>query len=91
MLELCGIAYTASEVLGWGYGSAPVQPVIWRAGQSGERIVGELDRVFGCATIELGNGRRRALPVSRAPLQYSSPTYAKTFVRGRAARQFLRQ
>lgn len=97
VLTYCGVPYSAADIRGWDYqlgmtalaGAADrdVHPT-WRIGQSGAEIIGELDRVFGCATIELGDGRVVRFPYSLAPYQYVNPVYAKTFTRGQAGATF---
>lgn len=88
ILSFCGISYTASDISGWGYVLGQVSPIIWSAGQSGAAMLGELDRVFHCATIEVGDGRIVRFPYHLSPYQYTSPTYAKTFTRGQKGVSF---
>jgi hypothetical protein len=97
ILTFCGITYTPADIQGYGYtiGTAPLHGALatdvrpyWRAGQSGAEMLQELDRVFGCATIELGNGRIQRFHYTLAPYRYDDPSYAKTFVRGQAGVTF---
>ncbi|HEY7117528.1 MAG TPA: hypothetical protein VH475_13150 [Tepidisphaeraceae bacterium] len=97
ILDFCDIDYTAGDIHGWNYqlgmhdlagGEGDDEQPYWRAGQSGAQIIGELDRVFACATIELGDGRILRFPYSRAPYLYVDPVYAKTFTRGQAGVSF---
>jgi hypothetical protein len=75
LLTLCGVSYTASDIGGWGYQLGQIKPVYWRVGQQAIEVISELDRVFACATIELGNGRIVRFPYSKVPADYASGQY----------------
>jgi hypothetical protein len=75
LLTLCGISYTSGDIGGWGYQLGQVKPVYWRVGQPAIEVISELDRVFGCATIEIGNGRVVRFPYSKVPEDYASGKY----------------
>lgn len=82
ILDLCNVPFDPDDILGWGYVLGQVQGVVWTPGTSGASMVGELDRVFNCATLELGSGRVFRIPYNRSPYQYPSPTYAATYRKG---------
>ncbi|HEY7119522.1 MAG TPA: hypothetical protein VH475_23220, partial [Tepidisphaeraceae bacterium] len=98
VLDFCDIDYAPSKIHGWNYhlgtadlhGADPTQyRPYWRAGQSGADLIAELDRVFWCATIELGDGTIFRFPYSLAPYWYVEPiSYARTFVRGQTGVSF---
>ena len=95
VLTYCGVAFEEDDIWGWGYTlgladlAGPTDPwPVWRAGQSGAAIIGELDRVFACATIERNDGSVVRFMYSRSPEDYVDPPYTKTFARGRAGASF---
>ena len=95
VLDWCEVAYDPADIWGWDYELGRFQdraeatpPLWWHAGQSGASIIGELDRVFACATIERNDGTVVRFPYSRSPEDYVDPPYTKTFARGRAGASF---
>lgn len=57
VLDKCRIEYAKHDVRGSSYTLGQEVPVIWEQGQSAAEFLNELNRVFGFALIELGNGR----------------------------------
>lgn len=94
VMDFCGVAYDDANVDEWGYELGAVKPVIWRRGQSGAEFVAELDRVFGMATIELGDGSVWRFAYDKAPDAYADDLYsgiynvAMTFTRGQEGATF---
>lgn len=84
ILSQCGIAYSSGDVEGSSYNLGQRQDVVWTAGQSGAEMLSELDRVFGYATIENGDGRVARIKYSRVPKDYHDNNIAerRTFRRG---------
>lgn len=95
VLDFCDIPYLDADIRGWGYefgtadthGDTEAEP-LWRTGQSGAALIAEIDRVFGTATIEGGDGRIEHFPYSLAPARYTDITGARTFTRGQAGVAF---
>lgn len=97
VLDYCGIPYSVGDIKGWGFTLGTVRPIVWKKGQSGAEFLNELDRVFQCATIEIGNGRVVRFPYSLVPsdydlddpdVGYGSRGAAKYFYRGQAGATF---
>lgn len=88
ILTRCGISHDSADIDGTGYVLGAHEPVIWRAGQAGAEVVPEIDRVFGCATIEIESARIIRFPYSRVPAHYDPATYAATYRRGQAGVNF---
>lgn len=94
ILAYCGIDFDPDLILEDGrFPLGPILPVIWKKGQSGADMLNEIDRVFGFATIERGDGIVIRLPYSLAPSDYADGLYtsrgtggavdtAKNFERG---------
>lgn len=87
-LDYCGIPYVSGNIHGHGYVLGQVQPVIWKKGQSAADLIGELDRVFACATMENGAGDVTRVRYSKVPSDYDSSAVRKTFIRGQANATF---
>jgi hypothetical protein len=79
VLNSCNISYTAADIQDAGYVLGAQVPVIWHRDQPGWEIVRELDRVFGMATIEIGDGRIVRFAYDRAP---GASLISRTFERG---------
>jgi hypothetical protein len=79
ILTTCGVPYTTADVGGWGYPIAQIKPIFWKKGQSGAEILNEIDRVFGCATIEVGEGRVVRFLYSLVPADYASGLYGGAY------------
>lgn len=97
VLSYCGVPYYAADIDGQGYNLGGIDThgafddnvyTFWKAGTSGASVISELDRVFGCATEELGDGRVIRFRYSLAPYDYADPHYRKTFHRGQAGVSF---
>lgn len=94
VLTHCDIPYSNADIAGWGYVLGAVKPVVWPKGTSAAEVIGELDRVFHTATVEVGDGRVAAFPYSKVPADYGSGRYAgadvqQTFVRGVANARWM--
>lgn len=94
ILTACGVPYAPADIRGWGVALGGVEGVWWRRDEYADRVIAELDRVYGTATIEVGEGRVAAFPYSKVPADYASGLYAgqdvqKTYVRGQASTRFL--
>jgi hypothetical protein len=67
ILSFCGISYLDANIAGNGYVLGQRVPIIWKAGQSGAELMAELNRVFGYALIEVGDGIVCRFPYDLAP------------------------
>lgn len=88
VLDFCDIDYVSGNIHGHGYTLGAIEDVYWRKGQSGAEIIAELDRVFGCATIENGDGTIFRMRYSRVPADYTAGAVKKVFVRGQVGATF---
>ena len=79
VLDSCNISYAAADIQDAGYVLGAQAPIVWHRDQPGWEIVRELDRVFGMATLEIGNGRIVRFAYDRAP---SAALISRTFERG---------
>lgn len=88
VLTYCDIDYDTGNIHGHGYELGAIKPVFWRKGQSGAEIIAELDRVFGCATVENGDGTVFRVRYSRVPTDYDDASVKKRFTRGQSNATF---
>jgi hypothetical protein len=88
ILTFCGVDFDDADISGVGAQLGPRVPVFWTANQTGQALLDELDSVFGCATIEIGEGRVFRFPYSRVPYDYDSSDVSKVFYRGQIGGTF---
>lgn len=67
ILTACDVDYDSSDIGEFGYTLGAVKPVIWTRGTPGISMIQELDRVFACATMEIGDGRVVRFVYDRVP------------------------
>jgi hypothetical protein len=67
ILTACGVTYDEDDIYDYGYTLGAKSDIKWLKGTPGADMLREIDRVFGCATIEIGDGRVVRFAYDRAP------------------------